>query len=501
MKKIILTTIASLLVATTFSQRTVYVDIDATGSNNGTNWANAYNNPDDAFSNASKGDNIWIAEGTYSKPTTNRSFSFEWEEDSVSVYGGFDGTETALSQRDWRNNSTIFSGEIQGDNDLTNNSHTVLNGPIGSVFGSINYSLIDGITIRDGYSITSGSNNFKRWGAGFYLQDRVRRFHITNCVFTNNTAQGAAAIYASTSGDSTYLEISNTKFIGNKSSFASCIWSQANSGYQMNMRMNNCLFTDNINKNYGGVQEGSVFYFGSNGTSANTLISMANNTITNNVDSVSSGPTGTIIRLYKTHNSQSNAVVEMGNCILYNNPLFSHTTKNYSLSSYNFTSVALVNCISDIHNYINTFRTNVYTHNPLFTNASTGDYTLQSTSPAIDSGIVTPGLLPAFDLAGLTRIKGASVDLGCYEYQTIAVGINENKEFASLNVFPNPTTGHVTFESNEEIELIDIYTLTGQKVNSFINTNSINISEFTPGIYMAKIISGNKIATKRIIKQ
>ena len=138
MKKIILTTIASLLVATTFSQRTVYVDIDATGSNNGTNRANAYNNPDDAFSNASKGDNIWIAEGTYSKPTTNRSFSFEWEEDSVSVYGGFDGTETALSQRDWRNNSTIFSGEIQGDNDLPNKSHTVLNGPIGSVFNKIN---------------------------------------------------------------------------------------------------------------------------------------------------------------------------------------------------------------------------------------------------------------------------------------------------------------------------------------------------------------------------
>ena len=241
MKKILLTTIAFLIIATTFSQRTVYVDKDATGVQNGLSWATAYNEPQDAFSNANIGDNIWIAKGTYSLQTTRRDYTFNWNKDSVSVYGGFDGTETALSQRDWENNPTVFSGEIQGDNDLTNNSYTVLAGPYGnSSTNKINYSLIDGITISDGYSITNTSNNSTRWGAGFYLQANVRRLHITNCLLTNNTAQGAAAIYASASGDSTYLDISNTKFIGNKSSFASCVWSQENSGYQMNMRMYNC---------------------------------------------------------------------------------------------------------------------------------------------------------------------------------------------------------------------------------------------------------------------
>ena len=52
MKKQLLTTIASLIVATTFSQRTVYVDKDATGFQNGLSWATAYNEPQDAFSNA-----------------------------------------------------------------------------------------------------------------------------------------------------------------------------------------------------------------------------------------------------------------------------------------------------------------------------------------------------------------------------------------------------------------------------------------------------------------
>ena len=132
MKKTTLTLIASLLVATAFAQRTVYVDIDATGSQNGTSWANAYNKAQDAFSNAKIGDNVWIAEGTYALQTTRRDYTFNWNKDSVSIYGGFDGTETALSQRDWESNPTIFSGEIQGDNDLTNNSYTVLAGPYGS---------------------------------------------------------------------------------------------------------------------------------------------------------------------------------------------------------------------------------------------------------------------------------------------------------------------------------------------------------------------------------
>ena len=88
------------------------------------------------------------------------------------------------------------------------------------------------------------------------------------------------------------------------------------------------------------------------------------------------------------------------------------------------------------------------------------------------------------------------------KYSDVMVtGTKEIIQKTSVKLFPNPTTGTVIFESNEEIELIEIYSLTGQKVNSFTNTNNIDISEFTPGIYIARVIAGNKIATKRIIKE
>jgi hypothetical protein len=77
-----------------------YVDASATGSNDGSSWANAYTNLSLALAFSSFGTQLWIAEGTY-LPTagTDRSQSFTLR-DGVSLYGGFplgggDGTFAA----------------------------------------------------------------------------------------------------------------------------------------------------------------------------------------------------------------------------------------------------------------------------------------------------------------------------------------------------------------------------------------------------------------------
>ena len=90
----------------------IYVDANATGTNNGTSWTNAFTELHAATALAGYGAQIWIADGTY-YPTssTNRNISFQIN-NGVEIYGGFAGGETSISQRDWVANPTILSGDI-----------------------------------------------------------------------------------------------------------------------------------------------------------------------------------------------------------------------------------------------------------------------------------------------------------------------------------------------------------------------------------------------------
>ena len=76
-------------------------------------------------------------------------------------------------------------------------------------------------------------------------------------------------------------------------------------------------------------------------------------------------------------------------------------------------------------------------------------------------------------------------------------------EIAHLNLttFPNPTTGNVTFSTTKQIGTIEIYNLIGQKVAKFTNTNTIDISSLSKGIYTAKATSNSKIGVVKLIKE
>ncbi|NQX97178.1 MAG: T9SS type A sorting domain-containing protein [Flavobacteriales bacterium] len=87
------------------------------------------------------------------------------------------------------------------------------------------------------------------------------------------------------------------------------------------------------------------------------------------------------------------------------------------------------------------------------------------------------------------------------------VGISELDNNLNLNVYPNPTTGKVTFSTTDISAplndlVIEIYNLTGQKVTTFNNTNTIDISNLTNGVYFAKIITAtNNSIMQKIIKE
>lgn len=159
-----------------------YVKAGAKGGD-GTRWSKAYGSLQNAIDNSGGGE-IWVAAGVYT-PTTDsdRTVSFRMKE-GVAIYGGFSGDETDRSERDVEANKTILSGNIGKQNRSDDNSYHV-------ILGSVN-SIIDGVTIADGYADGTITNRF---GGGLYSWGYESSSIVKNSTFENNYAVDGAAVF------------------------------------------------------------------------------------------------------------------------------------------------------------------------------------------------------------------------------------------------------------------------------------------------------------------
>ncbi|MHB0756613.1 T9SS type A sorting domain-containing protein [Polaribacter sp. M15] len=68
-------------------------------------------------------------------------------------------------------------------------------------------------------------------------------------------------------------------------------------------------------------------------------------------------------------------------------------------------------------------------------------------------------------------------------------------------IYPNPASQFVNISSELEISKVDIYNLLGKKVMSTdtLNNNVLEVSNLSSGIYMMKLVSGNLVASKKLI--
>ncbi|MCH5716616.1 hypothetical protein [Niabella hibiscisoli] len=88
------------------AQNTRYVKPSASGSADGSSWANASNNLQAVIDVAANNDTIWIAAGTY-QPGNNQWFNLT---KALNIYGGFSGNETSLHERSPNTAPTILKG-------------------------------------------------------------------------------------------------------------------------------------------------------------------------------------------------------------------------------------------------------------------------------------------------------------------------------------------------------------------------------------------------------
>lgn len=183
-----------------------FINKAAKGQENGTSWKDAFTNIHEALSTIPTG-NFWMASGTYLPDSgTNNPAKYPTLGVKSSLYGGFSGNESALNQRDFVNNVTLISGDLDGDATRGKNSSgllivadsTVIDGihfewaELGSALSSTGHA----VTIRNSWF----NQNYSQNGA-IYL-GRNSKLNFANLVIENGgipSASYGAAIHAQSS--------------------------------------------------------------------------------------------------------------------------------------------------------------------------------------------------------------------------------------------------------------------------------------------------------------
>lgn len=404
----------------------LYVNDNMSLNGDGQSWNTAFSDLQNALTLACSCSNIteiWVAEGIYF-PSTLVDFDENTVLDpreavfsmcnGVAVYGGFDGTESNLSERNFQNNPTILSGDIDSDGILNegNSFHVV------TTFGTDSTAKLDGFIIKHGYAFGS---TFNRVGAG--IINRFSEAVIANCIVKETIGDIGGSMYSNFSSPT----IINCIFQGNLGT---------NGGGLRNVDASPTYITCIVSGNVVSEDGGGVINFDSSPNFINSVI-LGNIAENNGGGMINFSSTSTIT-----------------NSIIWNNESNSLTTSTASSivnadgSNSNISSSLIANSGGttnwqpaiglDLGNNIDTdplFLTPVDLNAP--TPNLTGDLRLQANSPAIDIGdnTVMPQDIfdidqdgdtgePTPDLDLQNRIQNGTIDLGAFEAMQVPVTIN-----------------------------------------------------------------------------
>ncbi len=227
MRRIVSVFAVCAVIAAALPGQVLFVNASAPAGGDGSSWASAFQDLDAALGQAQSGDDIWVAEGRYHPPSSTATFQIP---DGVAVYGGFDGTETLLAQRDWVAHPTYLDADVKGDDVLhrtgDNVSRIVTLGNGGAP------ALLDGFVVRGarggvdggGLFIPGGSpavahcvfedNQVSHGGAGVFVAGANVTFD--DCTFSFNAAAIGGGLYVAPGATAVTVTLNDCEFVGNK---------------------------------------------------------------------------------------------------------------------------------------------------------------------------------------------------------------------------------------------------------------------------------------------
>ena len=515
LNKLLLLIIVILFSQATGKSQIVYVNAAATGSNNGTSWADAYTSLKQAIQSASSGQ-IWVAAGVYTPTTGTTPEASFFLKNNVKIFGGFHGDETALSERDTALfDDTILSGEI-GDTTWGDNCYHVVsnNTPLDTS------AVLDGFKITRGYGALGGGGGV--YWTSFSGQESVGAI-VRNCLISGNYGyQGGGIRVSISSGNQVHV-------------FQFCTIADNTSSYRAggfyadgNVQFEDCIFRDNYAPQggcayVGGNNEAKLFrcIFDHNSTleygaaifaDFGCSLVVENSLFTRNYES---SPTNTIYAY--------TADARIDNCTFSrneNNSILGASQSDVTIrSSIVWGNAAgmgigpdfvMRNCIlQDFNGSVPPTASvvNVRNHDPLFVNPDDGNFRLSQNSPAIDSGFVlTGGLL---DLDRKPRLVGTRVDMGAYEYQGTSSQQEAVFSIPAISVFPNPSSDFVNLSFQRfpvGVYSLCVYDNQGlRKMHRTVTVDGerqsvrLNLLDFLAGHYQIAVFGERKMASASLL--
>jgi hypothetical protein len=425
-----------------------HVDVSSTASSpDGSSWAKAYNNLQDAADQAFSdgGGEIWVAAGTYT--STNDQVLIMKE--MVALYGGFAGDETFRDQREPHMNKTLIDGE----------------GVRRCILGSDNSSL-DGFTIARGFNDAVGGggmlnlnaspsvsnctfeDNSTNGSGGALCNESGSEPELRNCLFYNNEALYGGAI---TNKDGSIVSIRSGRFVSNRAEYGGAVYNEDNSTVALvqvqfikntgdrtggaiynndgAVTIDECVFFDNFsetggaiaNWTFNGVISNCLFY--KNRAEAGGALYSENSafTITNSLFRENQAlEGGAIVNGDGSHPLLVNCTIannradEVGGILnwessprIVNSILWGNSDEQINLPDWYSHPEVSYSCIQGGH-----AGTDNIDENPRFLNAP-HSFQLMPDSPCIDAG--TSILAPVRDLVGRPRPVATGTDMGAYE--------------------------------------------------------------------------------------